>query len=96
MMGGIGPLDWLTEQMNWWVLVTLPVFMNSIPQFVEILIAMAWATLCEVRFYTVLPRDCLLCDWLAGRAGRSGSMNDYRLAGWLCGKSRLQCRVPFR
>jgi len=30
-------------------------------------------------FYPVLHVDCLLCDWLAGRACRSGRANDYQL-----------------
>ena len=33
----------------------------------------------EVCFYPVLPLDCLLCDWLAGRSCRSGWANDKRL-----------------
>ena len=31
------------------------------------------------RLYPVLQLECLLCDWLAGRACRNGRANDYRL-----------------
>jgi hypothetical protein len=35
----------------------------------------------DVSFYPVLPLDCLIDDWLAGRACRSGQANDYLLVG---------------
>jgi hypothetical protein len=31
----------------------------------------------QVGFYPVLPLDCVLSDWLAGRACRSGRTNEY-------------------
>jgi len=39
----------------------------------------------DVGFYPVLPLNCLLYDWLAGRACTSGWANDYRLVRWLVG-----------
>jgi hypothetical protein len=35
----------------------------------------------DVCFYPMLPLDCLIYDWLAGRACRSGRANDYLLVG---------------
>jgi len=36
----------------------------------------------DVGFYEVVPLDCLLYDWLASRACRSGRANDYWLVCW--------------
>jgi hypothetical protein len=39
----------------------------------------------DVGFYEVLPLDCLLYNWLASRAYKSGWVNDYWLVCWLVG-----------
>ena len=61
-----------------------------------------WAVECclepvQASFYPVLLLDCLLCNWLFGRACRSGQVNDYQLDGWLvgCWSSILQSLLLF-